>query len=142
MAGKKKSDKWAKMVDEHGRESLINKSTGEIKKSNFAMIDKSIIKDIQGLIKQHPAAAEVLFYFVRIANKQNEIKMSQSDLERDSGFSRSKLQRSISVLNKSRFILIRKVGALNTYFVNDRLFWQKAHADKLILSQHTGQISL
>jgi hypothetical protein len=142
MAKDDKAQGWATTVDEQGREYLLNKKTGEIKGKGFGMIDKSILLDVQKLINKHPSAAQVLFYFASIANKQNEISMSQSELEEKSGFNRSKIQKAIAILKKTNFILIKKINGSNTYYINDRFFWQSSFADKQFKSSHTGKVNI
>ena len=142
MAKDENATGWATTVDEKGREYLLNKKTGEIKGKSFGMMDKSILVDIQKLINKHPSAAQVLFYLASIANKQSEISMSQSELEEKSGFNRSKIQKAIAILKKANFILVKKKSGSNTYYINDRFFWQSSFADKQFKSSHTGKIDL
>lgn len=142
MPKKSKPRDWVRKTDDKGREFLIDKTTGEIKGIGFGMIEKSILIDIQKLIRKHPSAAEVLFYMTRIANTRNEIDLSQDEIATGGGFSRSKLQRAIVILGSANFILIERSGASNTYYINDRVFWQKSSADKSYISNHTGAIKL
>jgi hypothetical protein len=131
---------WATTVDEQGREYLVNKETGEVKGKGFGMIDMSILTDIQKLIKKHPSAAEVLFYLAGIANKQNEIALSQDELVKKSGYNLSKIQTGVAILKKCGFILVEKKRGSNTYYINDRFLWRSSFADKQYKSGHTGKI--
>jgi hypothetical protein len=136
----KKVNKWATTVDDQGREGLINKDTGEVKGKGFGTVDRSILPDIQKLIKKHPSAAEVLFFFARVADKNNVVDMPQDEIRQKSGFNRSKIQSAVGLLNKRRFILIENKGRCNKYFINDRFFWQKSFSEKQYKSSHTGAI--
>jgi len=131
---------WATTVDEQGREYLINKETGEVKGKGFGMIDMSILPDIQRLIKNHPSAAEVLFCLAGIANKQNEVPLSQNEIGEISGFNLSKIQTAVATLKKCGFIKVEKKRGSNTYYINDRLLWRSSFSDKQYKSTHTGKI--
>ena len=138
--GKGKERAWAKRVDEEGREYLIDKNSGEIKGTGFGMVDRSILPDIQKLIKKHSSAAEVLYFLASMANKSNEVCLAQNDIEKKSGFSRSKIQRGISVLGKTGFIKVELSGGSNKYYINDRFIWRSSFAEKQYKSSHTGKI--
>ena len=105
------------------------------------MADWSILPDIQMLIKKHSSAAEVLYFLTGLADKNNEVALSQEEIEKRSGFSRSKIQRAIKVLSITGFIKVKLSGGGNKYYLNDRFFWQQSNADKSFKSSHTGKIS-
>jgi hypothetical protein len=136
----KSNSNWVRSKDSEGRGQLVNTETGEIKGVGFGMMEVSVIWDIKQLIEKHTGAAEALFFFIGIANKENTFNESQEELKKKSGFSMAKLQRSITILKKTNFIKVVKVGACNTYYINDRVFWQNANGDKLKMSNHTGAI--
>lgn len=124
------------MEDTRSREELINanarlltlleETTREANKKknlDFVQLYKKELKQLRGLVKLNPTAAQILLVFVEKMNKQNAVIMSYKTLEQITKKKRNTLSKAIKDLREAKFINIIKVGNANAYVVNSNVFW-------------------
>lgn len=124
------------MDDTRSREELINanarlltlleETTREANKKknlDFVQLYKKELKQLRGLVKLNPTAAQILLVFVEKMNKQNAVIMSYKTLEQITKKKRNTLSKAIKDLREAKFINIIKVGNANAYVVNSNVFW-------------------
>ena len=124
------------MEDTRSREELINanarlltlleETTREVNKKknlDFVQLYKKELRQLRGLVKLNPTAAQILLVFVEKMNKQNAVIMSYKTLEQITKKKRNTLSKAIKDLREAKFINIIKVGNANAYVVNSNVFW-------------------
>ena len=124
------------MEDTRSREELINanarlltlleETTREVnqkKNLDFVQLYKKELKQLRGLVKLNPTAAQILLVFVEKMNKQNAVIMSFKTLEQITKKTRQTCSKAVKDLREANFINIIKVGNANAYVVNSNVFW-------------------
>ena len=124
------------MEDTRSREELINanarlltlleETTREVnrkKNLDFVQLYKKELRQLRGLVKLNPTAAQILLVFVEKMNKQNAVIMSFKTLEQITKKTRQTCSKAVKDLREANFINIIKVGNANAYVVNSNVFW-------------------
>ncbi|MDN5625376.1 MAG: replication/maintenance protein RepL [Acinetobacter sp.] len=124
------------MEDTRSREALINanarlltlleETTREVnqkKNLDFVQLYKKELRQLRGLVKLNPTAAQILLVFVEKMNKQNAVIMSFKTLEQITKKTRQTCSKAVKDLREANFINIIKVGNANAYVVNSNVFW-------------------
>lgn len=103
----------------------------KVKKNlNFVQLYKQHLMDLRRLTNKDSNALTILLIMVEKMNKQNALVISQKNLEKITGKSRTTVHRAIKVLKEERFIDVIKIGTANAYVVNANVFWQDDHDRK------------
>lgn len=105
------------MIEERDREKNQKKNI------DFVQLYKKELKQLRGLVKLNPTAAQILLVFVEKMNKQNAVIMSYKTLEQITKKKRNTCSKAIKDLREAKFINIIKVGNANAYVVNSNVFW-------------------
>lgn len=100
------------------------------KNLNFVQLYKQHLMDLRRLTSKDSNALTILLIMVEKMNKQNALVISQRNLEKITGKSRTTVHRAIKVLREERFIEVIKIGTANAYVVNANVFWQDDHEKK------------
>lgn len=100
------------------------------KNLNFVQLYKQHLMDLRRLTNKDSNALSILLIMVEKMNKQNALIISQKNLEKITGKSRTTVHRAIKVLREEQFIEVIKVGTANAYVVNANVFWQDDHSKK------------
>lgn len=100
------------------------------KNLNFVQLYKQHLMDLRRLTNKDSNALSILLIMVEKMNKQNALVISQKNLEKITGKSRTTVHRAIKVLREEQFIEIIKIGTANAYVVNANVFWQDDHSKK------------
>jgi len=124
------------MEDTRSREELINanarlltlleETTREVnqkKNLDFVQLYKKELRQLRGLVKLNPTAAQILLVFVEKMNKQNAVIMSFKTLEQITKKTRQTCSKAVKDLREANFINIITVGNANAYVVNSNVFW-------------------
>ena len=80
------------------------------------------------LIKHNSTAALVFEFMVCVSNKRNYAPVSDADLCNLLDLSRSTVTRAITYLAEHGFIAKVKVGAKNSYVINEYIYWRSTGA--------------
>lgn len=113
--------------------SLLEEKDKEInqkKNLDFVQLYKKELKQLRGLVRLNPTAAQILFLFVEKMNKQNAIIMSFKTLEQITKKKRNTCSKAVKDLREANFINIIKIGNANAYVVNSNVFWSTDNAIK------------
>lgn len=103
----------------------------KVKKNlNFVQLYKQHLMDLRRLTNRDSNALSILLIMVEKMNKQNALVISQKNLEKITGKSRTTVHRAIKVLREENFIEVIKIGTANAYVVNANVFWQDDHSKK------------
>ena len=100
------------------------------KNIDFVQLYKKELKQLRGLVKLNPTAAQILLVFVEKMNKQNAVIMSYKTLEQITKKKRNTCSKAIKDLREAKFINIIKVGNANAYIVNSNVFWSTDNQTK------------
>ena len=124
------------MEDTRSREELINanarlltlleettREANQKKNLDFVQLYKKELRQLRGLVKLNPTAAQILLVFVEKMNKQNAVIMSFKTLEQITKKTRQTCSKAVKDLREAKFINIIKVGNANAYVVNSNVFW-------------------
>lgn len=124
------------MEDIRSREELIeanarllnlleetNREANQKKNLDFVQLYKKELRQLRGLVKLNPTAAQILLVFVEKMNKQNAVIMSFKTLEQITKKTRQTCSKAVKDLREAKFINIIKVGNANAYVVNSNVFW-------------------
>lgn len=101
------------------------------KNFHFLQLDKRNIKEVRGLIRRSPKAAEVLMLLSEYMNRQNAIVMSMQTLMTMTRWSRPTVSLAIKLLKDEKWIQVIKIGTANAYIINNAVFWQSSRDQKL-----------
>ena len=100
------------------------------KNLNFVQLYREHLKDLRRLTQDDKNALTILLIMVEKMNKQNALVISQSNLMKITGKSRTSIHNAIKALKKNKFVEVIKVGTANAYVVNANVFWQDNHDKK------------
>lgn len=112
------------LLDDQKRESI------EQKNYNFVQLYKNHLKSLRRLTNADSNALTVLLIMVEKMNKQNALVISQQNLMKITGKSRSTIVRAVSTLKEHQFVSVIKVGSANAYVVNADVFWRDSNIKK------------
>lgn len=112
------------VLEEKDKEEKIKKNL------NFVQLYKQHLKDLRKLTQADKNALTVLLIMVEKMNKQNALVISQANLMKITGKSRTSIHNAIKALKKHKFIEVIKIGTSNAYVVNSNVFWQNQHDKK------------
>lgn len=100
------------------------------KNLNFVQLYKQHLKDLRKLTQSDKNALTILLIMVEKMNKQNALIISQANLMKITGKSRTTIHNAIAALKKHHFLEVIKIGTSNAYVVNSNVFWQNQHDKK------------
>ena len=110
------------------------------KNIDFVQLYKKELKQLRGLVKLNPTAAQILLVFVEKMNKQNAVIMSYKTLEQITKRTRQTCSKAMKDLREANFINIVKVGNVNAYVVNSNVFWSTDNQSKERFSVFTATV--
>lgn len=107
-----------------------DKELSQKKNLDFVQLYKKELKQLRGLVKLNPTAAQILLMFVEKMNKQNAVIMSFKTLEQITKKTRQTCSKAVKDLRDANFISVVKVGSANAYIVNSNVFWSTDNTSK------------
>jgi hypothetical protein len=117
-----------------------DKELNQKKNLDFVQLYKKELKQLRGLVKLNPTAAQILLVFVEKMNKQNAVIMSYKTLEQITKKKRNTCSKAIKDLKESNFINVIKVGNANAYVINSNVFWSTDNSSKEKFSMFTATV--
>jgi biotin operon repressor len=78
------------------------------------------------LLRDHPAAAQLMHLLVARVGDHNAVVISQNTLASLMGKSRDTVKRAVATLRERKWVEIRQIGergTVNAYVLNDRVVW-------------------
>lgn len=116
------------------------KEINQKKNIDFVQLYKKELKQLRGLVRLNPTAAQLLFLFVEKMNKQNAVLMSYKTLEQITKKTRQTCSKAVKDLREANFINIVKIGNVNAYVVNSNVFWSTDNAIKEKFAMFTATV--
>ena len=101
---------------------------------NFVQVSRSAMAAHRELNKESPCASNILSLFAEHMDRSNVIVASNKMIGELTGYSRSSVTNAIKVLERRKFVQIVKIGNINSFVVNSRVFWTSGR-DKLVYSK-------
>lgn len=92
--------------------------------SDFLQVTRGYVRAMRELSKRSPAAHQVLWLLAERMNKTNAVVISQKTMGQILGYSRSTLNRAISLLKEECWLQVVATGGSNAYIVNSKVLWR------------------